>query len=206
MTDTIKAFPEYPTKHSGVALVVGSGPDALKEVHLAKSRLLAPPYIVAVNGMVSRVACQAMVTSSEAKLGRYLKALPAGRQKPIIHLYPSDQREVPHKVAGVDFFWSGPPAASGTSSLCAVMVIKAIGFSGIILCGIPLAKTGYIEGYIGGRYSEFMTSGKTMNGTVRQRHLTWGRFYKAGRLEDVTSFGGFTRELLGEPRFQKEIV
>lgn len=86
------------------------------------------------------------------------------------------------------------------------MVFKAIGFNEIILCGVPLVKTGYIEGWKGGRFSEFVTSGKTMNGTVLQRHLTWGRFYKAGRLEGVTSFGGFTRELLGEPRFQKEIV
>lgn len=205
MTDEVKAFPEYPSKHTGVALVVGSGPDALKEVHLAIQRLPVAPYVIAVNAMASLVPCQAMVMA-ETNLDLCLKALPAGWQKPITHHYPSGQREYTRKVPGFDFIWSAPPAASGTSSLCAVIIAKAIGLSEIILCGIPLAKTGYIEGYPVTGLREFGTSGKIINGTVQQRRETWGKFYKAGMLEGVTSFSGFTRELLGEPRFQKEIV
>lgn len=206
MTDAIKAFPRYPSKHTGVALVVGAAPVALEEVHLAKSRLSAPPYIVAVNGMVSRVPCQAMVTGHPNLLDVYFnwKTLDP---RPIIHFYPSDQRILPARLQGIDYIWAGPPAVSGTSALGAALAVKAMGFEEVILCGVPLSKTGHVEGYPKAGSSEFNNRpiGKVMNGTVLQRRETWSKFHKAGKLIGVTSFSGFTRELLGEPRFQKEI-
>lgn len=207
MTDEIKASPEYPSKHHGVALIVGGGPLALVELRLANSRLPERPYIIAVNSMVSRVSCQAMVTSHPVAVQKLMFPCVID-DRPIVHVYPSDQREVPQNVAGADYVWSGPPAASGSSSLPAVLIAKAIGFEEIFLCGVPLTKTGYLDGYPSQGIGEFNNTpcGKVMNGTVRQRRETWTRFHKAGKLTGVTSFSGFTRELLGEHQFQKELV
>ncbi len=205
MADEIKASPEYPSKHTGVALVVGSAPDAYRELALAKERLPVTPYLIAVNFMAGRIECQAMVTCEREAIEKIKFHCP----RPILHVYPSDQRKVANAAPpGVDHLWHGPSVCSGTASLAAVMVAKAIGFEEIILCGVPLEKIGYVQGYPSHGCSEWNNreGAKSMNGSRTQRRETWNRCFKAGMLEGVTSFSGFTRELLGEPRFQKEIV
>lgn len=203
MSDKIAAFPEYPTKHTGPALVVGSGPDALEELSIAVERLSVTPYVIAVNHMVFRVPCQAVVTG-DSGVSTFMNGSAKGVVK---HFYPSDQRQVPDSIPGFDFIWKGPPCASGSSSLCAVMVAKAIGFDEIILCGVPLTKIGYVDEYPKADISEFNISreGPTMNGTIQQRRETWLKFHKTGDLAGVTSFSGFTKDLLGEPEFKGSI-
>lgn len=204
MKPEIAPNPAYPTKHTGTALVIGAAPTALVDMAVALEGLHPErPFAIAVNGMVGRVPCRAMVTCHPDSLGLYLRN---GQEPPTVHYYPSDQRNPPPSFRGVDYVWSGIPAGSGSSSLCAVFVAKALGFERVILCGVPLTKTGYVDKYPGMAYSEFnnLPEGRLMNGTIRQRHDTWINYQKAGLLDGVTSFSGFTKDLLGAPEFNKE--
>lgn len=203
MSDEILSFPEYPTKHGCPVLVVGSGPSAYKELSIALDRLSVAPYVIAVNHMGSKVSCDAVVTG-DSLMVPFMKGMP---KEAVKHIYPSDQRQVPDSIPGFHFVWTGPPCASGSSSLSAVMIAKAISTGEIILCGVPLTKTGYVKDYPQADISEFNNhpEGKTMNGTVQQRLETWTKFHKAGMLAGVASFSGFTKELLGEPEFEGSI-
>ena len=204
MSDEFNAIPAYPTKHGGTALVIGAAPDAVDEYLAATQRLLSRPYTIAVNDMADRVPCDAIATCHAESVAGILAKMTASKYlNPTVHYYPSDQRHVPNSAPNVNHVWSGPPAGSGTSSLCAALIAKAIGFSKVILCGVPLTKTGYVEGYPEDGYSEFsVKKGKTMNGTLVQRHETWTKFYHEGLLRGVTSVSGFTKDLLGGPDFE----
>lgn len=196
MTDEIKAFPEYPSKHQGVALIVGAAPTAYRELALAKERLPVTPYIIAVNFMADRIECQAMVTCEKWVL---IKVNPFVEPEPITHLYPSDQRQVsktPPPLA--DHIWHGPPAAAGSASLGAALIAKAIGFSDIILCGVPIDASGYLDGYPVIPEGSHFESGDM----VHQRAL-WKKYQKIGMLTGVTSFNGYTKDLLGPPEFKE---
>lgn len=203
MNNQIASNPVYPTKHSGTALVVGSAPNAIEDMTIAIKRLTQEPYVIAVNAMVDIISCEAVVTCHPEGAGQIVHNWSRVCEAPIAHHYPSDQREPTKAAPGISHVWRGPHAGSGSASLCAVLVAKAIGFSNIILCGVPLEKIGYIDGYTGSYKSEFHVNGKVINATILQRHKVWGDFFKDGMLDGVTSFSGFTADLLGEPDFNE---
>lgn len=99
---------------------------------------------------------------------------------------------------GIDHFWvDDTHDQSGTSTMFAVKIAKAIGFSPIILCGAPLlGGDGYIDGV-----EDDHGFGRVAPGSfeVNHAHNAWLRAREAGRLHGVYSMSGFTRDLLGLP-------
>lgn len=89
----------------------------------------------------------------------------------------------------VDHVW--PTKMTGTSALFAVKVMLALGYDEVILCGVPLDKTGRF-------YAAPWDVGIDLN-VVNMKE--WEEFVPIfdGR---VRSMSGRTRELLGEPQWQ----
>jgi hypothetical protein len=76
----------------------------------------------------------------------------------------------------------------GTSGLYAIRVGKRLGYKKIVLCGVPLTKTGYSAGL----------PRRTFNEPDRVWKI-WEDEFKSGKLSGVSSMSGWTAELLGRP-------
>lgn len=194
----LQSYPEYTERHEGPVIVMGGGPDAFASADEVRHNLGRAVPVIAVAGMCVKTENIFTVTGHH----EILQNVP-GAEKHSIHVYPSDQRRPPKNFDGIEHVWHGPMMMLGTSSLPAAMIAKAVGFSPVILCGVPLTKVGYVDGYKGSIIcdSEFDTK-KQLRATLETRHATWKAFHERGELEGVYSMSGFTRNLLGGPKWQ----
>lgn len=191
----IKSDPFYSRRHKGTVIVAGAAPCVYEEIEIVRNAL-GPTSIIAVNGMVKVLPCLFGVGSHyDLFLFRDSRA-----RNENLHWYPSEQAKAPQRMEGIDHIWRGPMLANGTSSLPAAIIAKKVGFNEIILCGVPLQPTGYIENYptTNGIMSEFDGS-KKRTGMLQTRRDVWRNHKKAGHLEGVFSMSGATREILGAP-------
>ncbi|MGE4192233.1 MAG: hypothetical protein AB7E51_02470 [Pseudodesulfovibrio sp.] len=76
----------------------------------------------------------------------------------------------------------------GTSGLYAIRVGKRLGYKKIVLCGVPLTKTGYSAGL----------PQRTFNEPDRVWRI-WEDEFESEKLSGVKSMSGWTAELLGRP-------
>jgi len=189
--------PKYTKRHAGPVIVAGGAACLHDDIAAARS-LRATAPILAVNragAIIPNVL--GMVTAHGDKADLY--DIPHGVP---FHDYPSDQRAITRRHSRIDYLWHGPTAAVGTSSLCAVLVALAIGFDEVILCGVPLMKTGYVPGSLA-MPTEFTDNTRKDTGTLQTRRDAWSRFKAAGNLPRVYSVSGVTREILGVPPMRK---
>lgn len=80
---------------------------------------------------------------------------------------------------------------SGSSGLYGVMIGQVLGYKKIILCGVPLTKDKGLELPNGAMPS--------LDIGVAIFQDNWARYKQLGILDNVRSFSGYTKELLGEP-------
>lgn len=188
--------PEYTKEHSGPVFVVGGGSCVGQDLDAARAMRGHDVPIIAVNRTVLMVDAFAVV-SAHPDLCFSRHDVPAGVT---VHEYPSDQRNDKPKWARSDYIWRGPHLSIGTSSLCAMMIAKALGFTEVIACGVPLLPIGYAK--------EFPAPKGELDGTadpgdVREslsmRRGAWGEYHAAGHMAGCFSMSGATNQILGFP-------
>jgi hypothetical protein len=195
----LTSSPAYPHKKQGVVLVVGGATCAVDDQERARVLCPVPFDVIAVNGawpmIIRKPQAFAVVTcDSEAIKAQYPGHLELHQYSPI-----------GEKSTHADYCWTGGGGLqAGSSSLCAAIVARSMGYSTIILCGVPLTRSGYHPKYAwSSELSEFKeSSSKKINGTLLSRHSNWATHQKAGNLTGIYSMSGHTRDLLGEPDFQ----
>lgn len=192
----LKATPDYARKRSGLCFVVGTAAAALQELERAISLCARPWSIIGVNRAVEVIdEAFAMVTADS------------------LHRAPNVPGKEMHRFAhvgnemtiqpGYHYIWRGPRSASiGSSSLPAALIARhGMGFGEVVLCGVPLDRSGHYPGYQpqGAQTDEFNNDGPARNGLLDTRRAKWRQFHADGSLQGVTSMSGFTRQLLGAP-------
>lgn len=177
------------------ALVLGSASCLYEDMAMAKAALTAyedpDPVLFGVNMVCEYIEVHHVVTHHAEYMLRFQrKAL----GNPKFHTRERQRGDTAVDGHGVKV-WpiSGP--IHGTSSMLAVRIARASGHMPVILCGVPLAPVGYLDGYPQPK-SEFHPE-KPKNGTIESWRDSWRAAYEGGYLTGVYSASGWTRELLG---------
>jgi hypothetical protein len=186
--------PNYPTRHAGPVIVAGGAACLMDDLSQARALRPAAP-VLAVNKVGSILQNVIGVVSAH---GNLVDLYDVPDNVPF-HEYPSDQRAPGPKHPRVDYRWTGQTAAVGSSSLCAAVVALAIGFNEVLICGVPLEASGYMDGYDLAP-TEFNVSKRKNGGLLRTRREAWERFRRSGFLPNVYSFSGATKDILGLPK------
>ncbi len=186
------AIPTYPETHSGACLVCGNAWTLSEDFRRARAlRPVAP--IMAINGAAGQVPADFLFSIHYEKLPRWI-ALRVARFEGdfTVHgvgtLIAGKQEIRQAEGTYVDYWW--PDArGSGTSTWSGAKIARLMGFTEIILCGMPLEH---------GTYSD----GSLANDFTRARILT--RYREAVERDcewhdGVFSMSGWTREFFGEP-------
>lgn len=183
--------------------MIGGAPCVIEDQERARSLCPVSFDVIAVNLALPLLIGKpelpfAVVSAHGYEFGRLIQA-PDGVER---HEYNANGAK--HNLS--DYCWTGGGGLSaGSSSLCAAVIAKMIGFDPVVLCGVPLSNDGYAEkyGYSQNVDSEFNTKGKKLNGTLLSRHSNWATHFKAGNLTGIYSMSGKTRQILGEPPFKE---
>lgn len=189
-----KANPAYPIRHSGAVIIVGCAKGATEELTECLAARPAAKIMTVNNAAIVHKA--SFVCTAE---GTYAETLFAYQSKFgddfEVHIADNLGRlDLPVPV----YHWSMAWARSGTSSACAALIAKAIGFDEVLLAGVHLRASGYEStmGSLDEIHSEFHQTSKRIN-LLHERHHRWSQLKRDGLLDGVYSKTGFTGELLG---------
>lgn len=182
--------PPYPLKHSGPVLVCGNAWCLKEDLTAARAipRLAEAPTI-GVNGSSRNIRLDFLFTQlHQDKLPGWIKYQKAWFHSAFTVHSNGDGAEA-QKYPWVDYWWSGV-AGRGTSTWAARKFAVYLGFTEIVLCGMPLSLGGYCGRELNARH--FL-------------HEPSLEFYREGVLEDkkwhvgCASMSGWTRTILGAP-------
>lgn len=190
------AIPAYPVRHSGTVLVLGHGFTLHDDV--ARARKIRPDAdVIAVNKAAVEYKADHLFSwhHERGKLkswaGQQFRKFGPGA---VVHSTPGRDRatgvllDPPEGCPEVDFWWPGA-VAKGSSGWMAVRLATFLGYEERILCGVPMAKGAYADGFMA---RDFMRDSKIES-------------YRSGIAADTAyhkgtySMSGWTRDLLGEP-------
>jgi len=184
------SFPPYPYKHHGPVLVCGNAwclKDDLETARQIEWLTYAP--VIGVNGTSRNIRLDFLYTQlHQNKLRVWRRYQEAWFHKNFTVHSNGDGRDA-ERYPTVDYWWKGV-AGQGTSTWGARKLAYYLGFTEIVLCGMPLS----IGGYCGGELNAVHF--------LNQEPLD---FYRQGVEKDkkwhpgCTSMSGWTRELLGAP-------
>lgn len=191
------SIPEYPFKHSGPAIVCGSGPTLFDDFTTAR-KALPGAHVFAVNEAIRAVRTKHFVTLHTEKIEWFLalakEAWPG--LDTIAHLPITDKMP-----RGEGIYCWDKIATAATSSWAAVKLAKLLGHNEVIMCGCPLnGGDGYAFPTDGGKPGEPRFGFSERSG-VRVHKGAFMDALKNGEGENVYSMSGYTREKLGAPKW-----
>lgn len=177
--------PPYPLHRSGPVIVCGNAYCLADDLVRATSKFPDCPIIV-VNGASASVRGFALFSCHAIKIPKWITLQNKLHDDFEVHstgIKPSLRHSYPY----VDYWWK--IKGGGTSTWCARKMAACMGFSPIILCGMPLEIGGYSDGGIARDFRRPRTidhyRGQILHDT------DWHR--------DVYSMSGWTRKQFGEP-------
>jgi hypothetical protein len=97
----------------------------------------------------------------------------------------------PGPFPGDPWVWPGYKSDTG---LFAARMAQAVGYAPVILAGVRIDDSGYVEGYVG--HSHYPDANPQSLRNIRE---TWWAAFNRGWLAGVRSMSGWTAELLGRP-------
>lgn len=182
--------PPYPYQHSGPVLVCGNAWCLKQDLAEARKiqRLAAVP-VIGVNGTARNISLDFLVTQlHQDKLRKWRQYQEAWFHKDFT-THSNGDGSAAAEYPWVDYWWTDI-AGQGTSTWAARKLAVYLGFTEVVLCGMPLSLGGYCGGDLNPRHFE---------------HQPSLDFYRQGVLKDiewheeVSSMSGWTRELFGPP-------
>lgn len=184
------SVPPYPFRHSGPVLVCGSAWCLLDDVRAAEDRF-PDAAVIAVNGAAGEIKARLLFTLHPAKMPVW-----AARQRERFgsgfstHTAQSRHaldkpRAVPQ---GAEYVWSFP-GGQGTSAWAARRLARILGFSPVVLCGVPLSPGPYMSGL----NAKMFGRAQVLDGYRRfiAQDTSWHG--------DVFGMSGWPREFFGAP-------
>lgn len=187
---------DYPVKHSGTLLVVGSAPCAIEDYNAAR-KLYPRARVMAINEAAGLVPCDFIASLHPEHMRRFLKL-----QKEKFGRQPTTHAAAPDAYfEAVDFYWH-KTHTGGTSAWCGVLIGKEMGFTSIVLCGCPMVGgDGYAINTKTHSEKEERRFGLSAasSSIVRSHKAALADAVASGQGSNVTSMSGYTRELLGGP-------
>lgn len=189
--------PTYPQMRQGPVVVVGGGANALEDLVEAHRSYGVHP-VCGINFISELIEVDYIVSAHTEMLGSFgwRHHLRTGKRAETHGVDQNAEYRALMRPEYVDYRWKGGAKwRGGSSSLCAALVMRAIGHEPVILCGCPMEKIGYADGYPVRVGSEFYPdSGK--NATIESWHARWAEARDLGLLKGVVSMSGFTKRLL----------
>jgi len=191
------SIPEYKGTHHGPAIVCGSGPTLFDDFTTAR-RALPGATIFAVNEAIRAVRTSHIVTlhTEKALWFRNLALQAWPNIEPILHLPING--DFP-KEKGIHC-WD-KIATAATSAWAAVKLAKLLGHDEVTMCGCPMnGGDGYAFPTEGNKPGE-PRFGFSQRSGVRVHKGALVDAINNGEAEGVYSMSGFTREVLGAPKW-----
>lgn len=184
-------LPPYPHRHAGPVLVCGNGHGLLDDLRRAWELFPKAP-IIAVNGSARLVKASFLFTQHPLLYPRWIKAQRQMHKGFTTHA--AGNAHIKTKIGivpaydYVDYWWEGV-ASGGTSGWGARRLATYLGFSKVILCGVPLDPVPYADGRPA---RHFQRTGLLQHYRDQiKADIAWHH--------GVFSMSGWTRELFGEP-------
>lgn len=191
-SSSFRSAPAYPHKRTGTVLVCGFGPTLYGDLaRVGKLRPGAPK--IAVNNASTALKALAIFSQhyDSNKLGVWAKQQHKnfGPECEVHAPGPIDRYDRNKAIYPyVNYFW--PQAkGTGTSAWAAAKLARMMGFTEIILCGVPLERGGYAD--------------NTFARDFRHPHILkiYRDYIKKDTAwhEGVRSMSGWTKRFFGEP-------
>lgn len=183
--------PRCAGNFSGLALVIATGRCAWEDIE-AFDIPRRKPAIIAVNNMIldyhDRVHHACSLHAEEPPLWVRLRGQYGCDSNHVsTHAY---RKSSDPQVMDCDYIWDIVGSAlAGTSTLFAVAVALALGYSKVVVAGAPLDGTGHY-------YDPPKRETRQFMGNCRQEWVNAHEYFFNGR---VRSMSGFTMDLLGYP-------
>jgi hypothetical protein len=187
------ATPRYPARHRGPAIVLGSAASAMADLDRALD-IHPTAAVMALNFMYRRWPVADHIASADVSFFNRPEVygdLPYMASYPIKHAACSLRYPKP-AAPGADYLWRG--MKDGSSGLFGARIARILYDGPVVLAGVPMDRSGYVEGYKPGCHVEGHP-GHDLD-TMR---AAWVASRDRGELAGVTSLGGWTAELLGVP-------
>jgi hypothetical protein len=184
-------FPEIAGKYSGRLIIASGGRcvwDDLERIGMAKNHD-PHPHIMCINEMI--MFYPGRVEHAYSNNHSYLKKWVDTRRDQYLTRYGDIKNTHSNKTGGK---WTWPWPGHGTSSLNAVYTGIALGYTDIVLCGVPLDDSGHFW-EAPWEKSNFVHEIADRDGEIKY----WANANRKIFEGKVKSMSGRTRELLGEP-------
>jgi hypothetical protein len=184
--------PKCAGQQKGLAVVMATGRCVWDDLTYKFSVEGNHASVIAVNNMIlhwkGRVHHGVSMHPEEPGLWRALRRYYQGEESHVhTHGYRKHNKT---ELQEVDYVWDIPRAKGGTSSLLAVYIGLALGFSRIVLCGVPMDGTGH---FYDAPNAEVKVFGSDFLKTE------WMRSIREDFQGRVRSVSGRTKTWLGEP-------
>ncbi len=189
--------PAYSTRESGTVLVLGHGFTLYDDYDRARE-LRPAAAVIAVNKAAVEYPAAHIFSwhwDYESKLPQWARLQRENFGEGfLVHSTPGRDRDtgilnpVPEGVDLVDYWWPGA-TANGSSSWMAVRMAHFMGWDEIILCGVPMEKGGYADGFMALDFQRDEAVNRYRRGIAEQTEFH----------ERTFSMSGWTKTLLGEP-------
>jgi len=180
-------------------VICGSSPNVLNELATVQDRILAAD-VLALNGAIALIEAPRMFIL-DYNFSEQLKAM-AGH--PVeLHSRVPGERSQRTKGKMEDFpnvdFWHDLPVTQGGTAVAAAAWLNREGYDQIILAGCPFDwALGYADG------ARVVKTTKTQDDYVTKFHRDGLRqTFLSGALGNTVSMSGYSRDLLGAPRWQQ---
>lgn len=174
--------PDYPGKHYGPVLVIGSAWNAKEDVAGAKQFYPKAPCC-GINRTVAHFECKFMVSVDRPQAEAWKESSLSNVE---LHGGRFGAKGGPEAYPWFDYWW--PELQSGgTSVWLACKIMAAIGFAPIIVCGAPLERGPYLDGDDDWSHRN--------DDELKAYREAWRRETYMHPI--VRSMSGWTRELLG---------
>ena len=198
-TETVRfAAPPYPVRERGTVLVLGHG-FSLHDDYARARELRPDAKVIAVNKAAVEYKADHLFSwhydPVKGKLASWAKEQ-RERFGPnfLVHSTPGRNREtgvlnpVPVDVDIVGYFWPGA-TANGSSGWMAVRMAHFMGFEERIMCGVPMERGSYADGYMARDFQRDAVVERYQRGIAEQTEFHVGTF----------SMSGWTKGMLGAP-------
>ena len=183
----MQSYPPYPLTYIGPVLVCGNAWCLLEDIRAARQimRLEYAP-VIGVNGSSAHVRMQFLFSRHPQHLKKWRDKQATRGHEFTVHC-GGDAGDAP-RFPWVDYWWKDV-GGQGTSTWSARKLARHLGFSEVILCGMPLEPGGYCRNPMTKHFRQ-------------QPKIDW---YREGVKKDeawhdgVCSMSGWTREFFGAP-------
>jgi len=181
------------------AIVCGAGPGLFEEFATAREHL-PDAFVIAVNDAASAVHADALVTQHPEKAARFL----AASRNPAATVHTGKfRRHARHRA--VQVYW--PRCQQGiTSGGSAVHIAYMMGFSTIVLCGLPLSGgDGYGVALAPGGEARRFGLESSQSDYVQRYRRNFVQFVESNPelRRRVRACSGLTREFFGAPTWME---